>query len=111
MRLLLATRKSARRLPFQVCFVGQPELRKIIDAADLAPLRALVSVSCHLGPIERAETGAYIEHRLRKVGWTGSPHFEPGPPRSVRVVLNAESMTVRTYPLEQGHITIAEFHY
>ena len=37
--------------------------------------------------------------------------FEPGPPRSVRVVLNAESMTVRTYPLEQGHVTIAEFHY
>jgi len=37
--------------------------------------------------------------------------FEPGPSRPVRVVLNAESMTVRTYPLEQGHVTIAEFHY
>jgi pimeloyl-ACP methyl ester carboxylesterase len=37
--------------------------------------------------------------------------FEPGPPRAVRAVLNAESMTVRTYPLEQGHVTIAEFHY
>ncbi len=37
--------------------------------------------------------------------------FEPGPPRSVRVVLNAESMSVRTYPLDQGHVTIAEFHY
>ena len=36
---------------------------------------------------------------------------EPGPPRSVRAVLNAESMTVRTFPLEQGHVTIAEFHY
>ena len=76
--LLLATRKSPRHLPFQVCFVGQPELRTIIEAADLAPLRALVSVSCHLGPIEREETGAYIEHRLRKVGWSGSPRFAPG---------------------------------
>ena len=37
--------------------------------------------------------------------------FEPGPARPVRAVLNAESMTVRTYPLEQGHVTIAEFHY
>jgi pimeloyl-ACP methyl ester carboxylesterase len=37
--------------------------------------------------------------------------FEPGPSRPVRVVLNVESMTVRTYPLEQGHVTIAEFHY
>jgi len=37
--------------------------------------------------------------------------FEPGPSRPVRLVLNAESMTVRTFPLEQGHVTIAEFHY
>ena len=40
-----------------------------------------------------------------------SQRFEPGPSRPVRVVLNAESMTVRTFPLEQGHVTIAEFHY
>jgi triacylglycerol lipase len=37
--------------------------------------------------------------------------FEPSPARSIHVVLNAEALTVRTYPLEQGHITIAEFHY
>jgi triacylglycerol lipase len=37
--------------------------------------------------------------------------FEPGPQRPIRVVLNDESMTVRTYPLERGHVTIAEFHY
>ncbi len=37
--------------------------------------------------------------------------FEPGPARGIRVVLNAEALTVRTYPLELGHITIAEFHY
>ncbi|HEV2057412.1 MAG TPA: alpha/beta fold hydrolase [Methylomirabilota bacterium] len=37
--------------------------------------------------------------------------FEPGPSRGVPVGLNAESMTVRTYPLEQGHVTVAEFHY
>jgi triacylglycerol esterase/lipase EstA (alpha/beta hydrolase family) len=37
--------------------------------------------------------------------------FEPGPSRGVPVVLNTESMTVRTYPLEQGHVTVTEFHY
>jgi triacylglycerol lipase len=36
--------------------------------------------------------------------------FEPGPARSVRVALNKEAMTVLTYPLEAGHIVIAEFH-
>ncbi|WP_280154000.1 UDP-N-acetylglucosamine 2-epimerase [Piscinibacter sp. XHJ-5] len=74
----IATRRGPRRLPFQVCLVGQPELRELIEAPDLAGLRSLVSVSCHLGPIDLEETGAYIEHRLRKVGWSGSPSFEPG---------------------------------
>ncbi len=37
--------------------------------------------------------------------------FEPGPLRPVRVVLNQESLTVLTYPLDAGEIVIAEFHY
>jgi len=37
--------------------------------------------------------------------------FEPGPPRPIRVTLNKETMTVLTYPLDSGHIVIAEFHY
>ena len=37
--------------------------------------------------------------------------FEPGPSQSVRVTLNKETMTVLTYPLDSGHIIIAEFHY
>jgi hypothetical protein len=41
----------------------------------------------------------------------GRVRFEPGPLRPVRVVLNKESMTVLTYPLDSGHIIIAEFHY
>ncbi len=31
--------------------------------------------------------------------------------RSVRVVLNQESLAVRTYPLEEGHWSVAEFHH
>ena len=41
----------------------------------------------------------------------GRVRYEPGPPRPVRVVLNRESMTVLTYPLDSGHIVIGEFHY
>jgi general secretion pathway protein A len=74
----IATRRGPRRLPFQVCLVGQPELRQLIEAPELVGLRSLVSVSCHLGPIDCEETGAYIEHRLRKVGWSGIPSFAPG---------------------------------
>lgn len=36
--------------------------------------------------------------------------FDAGPARAVRVVLNAEAVTVLTHPLEAGHVVFAEFH-
>jgi len=60
----------------QICLVGQPELRAIVSSGELGPLRERVVVSCHLGPIDQAETRNYIEHRLNKVGWRGHPSFD-----------------------------------
>ncbi len=37
--------------------------------------------------------------------------FPAAPSHAVPVVLNQERMTVRTYPLAEGHIVLAEFHY
>lgn len=37
--------------------------------------------------------------------------FPAGPSRAVSVVLNEEHMTVRTWPLAEGHVVFAEFHY
>jgi general secretion pathway protein A len=50
----------------QSFLVGQPELRQRVTA------------SYHLGPMDRAETQAYVEHRLRHVGWSQDPRFEHG---------------------------------
>jgi general secretion pathway protein A len=38
-------------------------------------LRQRVIASYHLGPMDAAETKAYIEHRLHTVGWNGDPAF------------------------------------
>ncbi|MBA3590641.1 UDP-N-acetylglucosamine 2-epimerase [Methylibium sp.] len=66
-----------RDLPLlEVWLVGQPELRRLVDAPELAAFRRLIGVSCQLGPLEPMETQAYIEHRLRKGGWSGRPSFE-----------------------------------
>ena len=67
---------SKDHAPLQVCLVGQPELRVMIDSHDMPQLRQRVSVACHLGPIDQSETRDYIEHRLRKVGWNGHPSFD-----------------------------------
>ncbi|MBS0440587.1 MAG: UDP-N-acetylglucosamine 2-epimerase [Proteobacteria bacterium] len=69
---------SPTRIPLKVCLVGQPELRDIVASGDLLELRERIAAQCHLGPLALNETGAYIRHRLEKVGWTGVPRFEPG---------------------------------
>ena len=62
----------------QSFLVGQPELRQLMQSPELQQLRQRVTASYHLGPMDRAETQAYVEHRLRHVGWSNFPKFEPG---------------------------------
>ena len=61
----------------QSFLIGQPELRLLMQGPELQQLRQRVTASYHLGPMDRAETQAYIEHRLRHVGWSSDPKFEP----------------------------------
>ena len=61
----------------QSFLVGQPELRKMMQSTQMQQLRQRVIASYHLGPLDRNETQAYIEHRLRHVGWNNDPRFEP----------------------------------
>ena len=62
----------------QSFLVGQPELRALMQGAEFQQLRQRVTASYHLGPMDRAETQAYVEHRLHHVGWNDNPRFEPG---------------------------------
>jgi len=61
----------------QSFLVGQPELRKMMQSTQMQQLRQRVIASYHLGPLDRNETQAYIEHRLHHVGWNNDPRFEP----------------------------------
>ena len=49
----------------------------MMQSPEMQQLRQRVIASYHLGPLDRTETQAYIEHRLRHVGWKEDPHFEP----------------------------------
>jgi len=49
----------------------------MMQGPQMQQLRQRVTASYHLGPLDRAETQAYIEHRLHHVGWAGDPEFEP----------------------------------
>jgi type II secretory pathway predicted ATPase ExeA len=84
----------------QICLVGQPELRILLNAAQRNRFRGLIGVDRHLGPLEQAEIRLYVEHRLHRAGWTGRPEFEDaafseififtaGNPRRVNLLCNS----------------------
>ena len=61
----------------QSFLIGQPELRAMMQGAQMQQLRQRVIASYHLGPLDKAETQAYIEHRLKHVDWKDDPKFDP----------------------------------
>ncbi len=114
--LSLVSVESSEQAPLQICLVGQPELRAMIDSHEHPQLRQHVNVACHLGPIERPETREYIEHRLRKVGWAGHPSFDPpafdeifrwtqGVPRRINLLCNR--LMLSRFLLDQSQIDAA----
>ncbi|AKJ29905.1 XrtA/PEP-CTERM system-associated ATPase [Caldimonas brevitalea] len=60
----------------QSFLVGQPELRKLLESRSMEQFRQRVIASCHLGPLDLEETRAYVEHRLKRVGWQDRPLFD-----------------------------------
>jgi putative secretion ATPase (PEP-CTERM system associated) len=61
----------------QSFLVGQPEFREILQRPQMEQFRQRVSAACHIGPLDREETEAYILHRLKCAGSKGTPEFEP----------------------------------
>jgi len=83
----------------QSFLLGQPEFRRTLGRPELEQLAQRIIASCHLGPLDQAETGAYIVHRLKTVGWAGDPAIDDaafeaifrhtgGIPRRINVLCN-----------------------
>lgn len=75
---MLSNVTDGNRALLQTILLGQPQLRQLMASPDLDQLRQRVLASYHLGGLSREETHAYVEHRLRAVGWTGHPAWEDG---------------------------------
>ena len=73
---MLSNFQNNERSLIQTFLLGQPEFRGILQSPDMQQLRQRVVASYHLGPLDADETRGYIEHRLRTVGWQGTPGFD-----------------------------------
>ena len=98
----------------QTFLVGQPELRKLLVSKPMEQFRQRVIASCHLGPMDEAETRSYVEHRLHQVGWTNNPsfdeaafgrifHWTQGIPRRVNLLCNR--LLLAAYLASESQIT------
>ena len=74
---MLSNFQHGQQSMLKTFLVGQPEFREILQSPGMLQLRQRVTASCHLGPLDIEDTRAYIEHRLRKVGASDKPSFDP----------------------------------
>jgi general secretion pathway protein A len=67
MRLLTNLETDKRKL-LQIILLGQPELALMLERPELRQLGQRIVARYHLGPLTRAEVGAYVRHRLEVSG-------------------------------------------
>ena len=84
----------------QTLLLGQPEFRgTLLEHPELEQLRQRVIATHHLEAMEANEVQAYIEHRMKRVGWLGNPGFDQrvfaeiytatgGVPRRINQIVN-----------------------
>lgn len=73
---MLSNFQFGQQALLQTFLVGQPEFRAILQSPTMQQLRQRVTATCHIGPLDLAETRGYIEHRLKRAGDSGRPSFD-----------------------------------
>jgi general secretion pathway protein A len=74
---LLSNLETERGKLLQILLLGQPELEANLSRPELRQLRQRISVRWDLEALTRAETDAYVEHRMRVAGGRGFEVFGP----------------------------------
>jgi general secretion pathway protein A len=67
---LLTNLETATQKLLQIILVGQPELREVLSRSDLRQLAQRITGRYHLEALSKAESIAYVRHRLRVAGAT-----------------------------------------
>jgi general secretion pathway protein A len=100
----------------QSFLIGQPELRDLMQRQEMRQLKQRIIAAYHLGPLDRQETQAYIEHRLNHVGWNRDPEFDDqafdrifevseGIPRRINTL--ADRIMLAGFLAEQHYISVS----
>ncbi len=72
---LLTQVTTPNKRNLQVVLIGQPELDSLLNQPEFTKIREEIEVNYRLPKLSRDELAAYVEHRLRKAGYSGAILF------------------------------------
>ena len=107
---LLSNLETATDKLLQIVLVGQPELDDLLARPQLRPLQSRIVVRARLGPLGKADSLAYIRHRLDRVTLDKQPVFTRsamrlvakharGVPRLINILCDTALVTSFSYGL------------
>ncbi|MDP3921365.1 MAG: AAA family ATPase [Candidatus Omnitrophota bacterium] len=68
---MLSNLETEKEKLIQIVLIGQPELRRKLEAVNLEQLRQRVAIHYHITPLSFEETKKYIQHRLNRANANG----------------------------------------
>jgi MSHA biogenesis protein MshM len=72
---LLSNLETEKKKLLQIVLFGQPELDRTLERDDMRQLRQRIAFQYRLRGLTRAETGCYVDHRIRVAGHAGATLF------------------------------------
>jgi putative secretion ATPase (PEP-CTERM system associated) len=100
---LLANLQAGTHPLVQVFLLGQEKLRDVMGEPGMEQLHQRIVAACHLTALNAEQTQAYIEHRLRRAGWSDYPTISLG---AYRLVFSATRGIPRRINLVAGRLLL-----
>jgi len=65
---LLTNLETPKKKLLQIILIGQPELRDVLERAEMRQLAQRITGRYHLEPLSKHDTAVYVRHRMRVAG-------------------------------------------
>jgi putative secretion ATPase (PEP-CTERM system associated) len=114
---LLSGVETTKEKVLRIILAGQPELNDKLSSPELVQLAQRIRLRFHLTPLSRADTRAYIQHRLEVSGSQGRQIFDEecfapiftytgGIPRLINTLCDTSMMAA--FARDKDHVSAAE---
>jgi hypothetical protein len=114
---MLSGVETAKEKALRIILAGQPELNEKLNSQELVQLTQRIRLRFHLSALTRAESSAYIEHRLEVAGSQGRRifaeetypiifRFTGGVPRLINTLCDTSMMAA--FGRERDTVTVAD---